>query len=237
LVVTTAIVLAGGLGTRLRDVVTDVPKPMAPVNGRPFLEYQLDYWLAQGVTRFVLSVGYRHEVIVDHFGPCYRDAALDFVVEENPLGTGGAVLRAIEEARVREPFLLLNGDTYFTVSLDALRAFAEANDADWCLSLFRTREDGRYMQIDIATNGRIVSVSSAHRDAAGLANGGVYWIDPRALTDSNRDTGRQISVENDLLPRALALGRRVWGLEFSGTFIDIGVPADYHRAAAVVAHD
>jgi D-glycero-alpha-D-manno-heptose 1-phosphate guanylyltransferase len=87
----TAIVLAGGLGTRLRSVVPDLPKPMAPIKGRPFLEYQLDYWIAQGVDRFVLSLGYRHEVIVEHFGNSYQGVKLDYVVEPTPLGTEAAL--------------------------------------------------------------------------------------------------------------------------------------------------
>ena len=91
---TTAIILAGGLGTRLREAVPDLPKPMAPVNGRPFLEYLIDYWIEQGVKRFVMSVGYLHQDIVRHFGYRYRGVEIDYSVEESPLGTGGALLLA-----------------------------------------------------------------------------------------------------------------------------------------------
>lgn len=85
----TAVILAGGLGTRLRSVVTDVPKPMAPIEGRPFLEYLLDYWIDQGIERFILSVGYRGDVIVDHFGNGYRRVPIAYAFESQPLGTGG----------------------------------------------------------------------------------------------------------------------------------------------------
>ena len=136
--VTSAIILAGGLGTRLRGVVPDLPKPMAPISGRPFLEHQIDYWIKQGVSHFVLSVGYRHEVIVDHFGNRYKDAELDYVIEKTPLGTGGGLLLAVEKVGKDEPFLLLNGDTYFAVNLKTLVGFSMTHDADWCFSLFRT---------------------------------------------------------------------------------------------------
>ena len=128
---TTAIILAGGLGTRLRSAVTDLPKPMAPIGGRPFLEYQLDYWIAQGISRFVLSVGYQHEVIIDHFGTSYEGIELNFVIEETPLGTGGGLLLAAEKVGNDTPFLLLNGDTYFSVDLKTLTDFSQEKDADW----------------------------------------------------------------------------------------------------------
>ena len=108
-----AVILAGGLGTRLRSVVSDVPKPMAPVGGRPFLEYQLEYWINQGISRFVLSVGYRHEAITEHFGSRYKGVELEYAVEEQPLGTGGGLLLAAEKLKQDTPFLLLNKDTYF----------------------------------------------------------------------------------------------------------------------------
>ena len=114
---TTAIILAGGLGTRLRSAVPDLPKPMAPIAGRPFLAHQMDHWIGQGVSRFVLSVGYRHEAISSHFGRRFHGAAIDYVVETSPLGTGGAVKLATAGLPRDEYTLLLNGDTYFDVPL------------------------------------------------------------------------------------------------------------------------
>ena len=90
----TAIILSGGLGTRLYNLVTDVPKPLAPINNRPFLEYLLDYWIERDVTHFILSVGYMHEKIIEHLGNSYRDIEIDFVIEEEPLDTGGGFLLA-----------------------------------------------------------------------------------------------------------------------------------------------
>jgi D-glycero-alpha-D-manno-heptose 1-phosphate guanylyltransferase len=232
--VTSAVILAGGLGTRLRGVVPDLPKPMAPISGRPFLEYQLDYWIKQEISHFVLSVGYRHEVIVDYFGNSYRGAKLDYVIEETPLGTGGGLLLAAEKIRQDEPFLLLNGDTYFAVDLNALAEFSRANHADWCFSLFRTHEEGRYMGMDVTPQGQIASLKSGTGQPGRLANGGVYWVNPRALLSERFLPGDKVSLEDDIFPAAMVLGQRLFGIEFSGTFIDIGVPDDYHRAPALL---
>ncbi|MGZ8382365.1 MAG: nucleotidyltransferase family protein [Nitrospira sp.] len=228
-----AVILAGGLGTRLRSAVPDLPKPMAPISGRPFLEYQLDYWISQGVSRFVLSVGYRHEAITEHFGPRYKGVDLEYAIEEQPLGTGGAFLLAAEKTDLREPFLLLNGDTYFGVDWRVLNAYALEHDADWCLSLFRTSEQGRYMGIELSSEGRITRLKSGVEQGPRLANGGVYWVHPRVLSGAWR-VGAKLSLEDDLFPAAFAAGQRLFGLEFTGTFIDIGVPDDYHRAATLL---
>jgi D-glycero-alpha-D-manno-heptose 1-phosphate guanylyltransferase len=233
--VTAAIILAGGLGTRLRSAVPDLPKPMAPINGRPFLEYQLDYWMAQGVDRIVLSVGYRHEVIIDHFGRSYLGAAIDYAIEPKPLGTGGGLLLAAQQLDDRAPFLLLNGDTYFAADLNALAEFSRRRDADWCFALFRAKEAGRYMGMDVSPQGRITSLASGTGHADRLANGGVYWVQPRALAGCGISPGEEASLEDEVLPAALAEGRRLFGLEFPGVFIDIGVPDDYRRAALTLA--
>ena len=104
---------------------------MAPINGFPFLEYQLGYWIKQGVTRFLLSVGYRHKIIIDYFGNSYQGAQLEYVIETAPLGTGGGFLLAAQKIDKDDPFLLLNGDTYFAVNLEQLVEFSLMNDADW----------------------------------------------------------------------------------------------------------
>ena len=231
---TTALVLAGGLGTRLRSAVPDVPKPMAPISARPFLEHLLDYWIKQGVNRFVLSVCYRHEVIVDHFGDSYKDAKIEYVIEKTPLGTGGGLLLGVEKLGMSESFLLLNGDTYFSVDLKTLIEFAMVNNADWCFSLFRTHEVGRYMGLDISPEGRITSLKTDTGQPWRLANGGVYWVNPRALVSATYAPGDKVSLEDDIFPAAIALGQRLMGLEFPGTFIDIGVPDDYHRAPTLL---
>ena len=233
---TSAIILAGGLGTRLRSAVPDLPKPMAPIAGRPFLAHQMDFWIAQGVNRFVLSVGYRHEAIRGFFGRRYRRAALDYVIETTPLGTGGALLLAAAQLPPDEPALLLNGDTYFDVALEALQAQANRLDAHWCFALFLNTDPARYMGVGVGEDGRISALRSPE---APLANGGVYLFKPIALQGLISDApkaqpGRAVSLENDIFPQLMAQGQRFAGLECPGAFIDIGVPHDYQRAASVL---
>lgn len=235
-----AVILAGGLGTRLRSAVPDLPKPMAPVDGRPFLAHLLDFWIAQGINHFVLATGYRHEVITAHFGISYRGARIDYVVEQTPLGTGGGMLLALQKLPNDERFLLLNGDTYFSVDAQRLATFARMHDSDWCFSLFRTHETSRYLGMGVAADGRITELKSSHDGEQCLANGGVYCIHPRAFDTLTLTGGRTLaagtnaSLENDIFVAAFHAGQRMHGIEFNSSFIDIGIPADYHRASTVL---
>lgn len=233
---TSAIVLAGGLGTRLRSAVPDLPKPMAPVSGRPFLQILLDYWITQGVDHFVLSVGYRYEAIQEYFGNEYKHVSIEYAVETTPLGTGGGVLLAMEKVSPSSPFLLLNGDTYFAVNLSQLKGFASQNKSDICFSLFRTGETGRYMGLELTQEGRIFSLKSGTGRPGMLANGGVYWVSPDALRNCGFAGGVKVSLEDDLFRKAMSIDQKIFGLEFSGTFIDIGIPEDYLRAATLFPH-
>jgi D-glycero-alpha-D-manno-heptose 1-phosphate guanylyltransferase len=232
--VTTAIILAGGMGTRLRSAVPDLPKPMAPINGRPFLEHQMDYWIGQGVERFVVSVGYMKEVIMDHFGVSYRATPLTYVIEEEPLGTGGGLLLAAQG--LSESFIVLNGDTFFEVDFNELLKFHAEHASEWTFSLFRTNEVGRYMGMDLKADGEIVSLKLGTVEQWRLANGGVYLINPSVLAKMKLGQGQKLSLEDDLLPVFMTQGGKLYGLEFPGSFIDIGVPDDYFRAAEVLPH-
>lgn len=230
----TAIILAGGLGTRLRSVVSDVPKPMAMVNGRPFLAHLMDYWLGQGISHFILSVGYLKEVIIQHFGNTYLGANIDYVVEESPLGTGGGALLASKNLDLDEYFVLLNGDTFFNVDVELMSACAKKSDADGCFALFRASEANRFGRIDCDKFGEINSLSHAKAEVGELANGGVYLLRRRALLQEPAKTSSKISLEDEIFPMSLEAGHRFFGVEFAGTFIDIGVPLDYQRASRIL---
>lgn len=231
---TTAIILAGGLGTRLRSAVPDVPKPMAHINGRPFLVYLMDYWLKQGVDRFILSVGYQRQVIMDYFGTSYRNIPVNYAIEEQPLGTGGGLLLATMS--LTEPFLVLNGDTFFEVDLKVLLQFHAERQSDWTFSLFRTDEVGRYMGMDVAADGRIISFNSGISQSDRLANGGVYIVNPSVFSKAPFINGSKLSLEDDMLPSLVAAGAMFYGLESTGRFIDIGIPDDYFRANGILPH-
>ena len=230
--VTTAIILAGGLGTRLKKVVQDQPKPMALIRGRPFLEYQIDFWISQGVTKFILSVGYLNHIIIDHFGDSYHTASIDYIVEDEPLGTGGALLLAAQG--LKETFLVLNGDTFFEVNLNNLIEFHKKQKSELTLSLFKPNQLGRYMGVNLKDNGEIISLQSRTNELTLLVNGGVYLVDPSALKRLNYKPNIKSSLENDLLPKFISLGGGLYGFESSGKFIDIGVPEDYYRAQEIL---
>ena len=230
--VTTAIILAGGLGTRLKKVVPDLPKPMALIRERPFLEYQMDFWISQGVTKFILSVGYLNHIIIDHFGDSYHTASINYFVEDDPLGTGGALLFAAQG--LTETFLVLNGDTFFEVDLNNLIAFHKKQQSELTLSLFKSNQLGRYMGVDLEDNGEILSLQSGGNELTLLANGGVYLVNPSALKRLNDKPYTKSSLENDLLPKFISLGVGLYGFESSGKFIDIGVPEDYYRAQKIL---
>jgi D-glycero-alpha-D-manno-heptose 1-phosphate guanylyltransferase len=232
--VTTAIILAGGMGTRLREIVPNVPKPMAPISGRPFLEYLMDYWIVQGVKQFVISIGYKKEVIVDHFGSCYNNTPLIYIAEEEPLGTGGALLLAAQG--LSKPFLVINGDTYFEANLPKLVEFHTEHSSEWTFSLFQINGADRYMEINLNANGEFESVNKTKSRSSYLVNGGVYYINPSVISKTKITLGHKLSLENDLTANFVAQGGKLYGLEFDGKFIDIGVPDDYFRAVEILAN-
>lgn len=232
--VDTAIILAGGLGTRLREAVPDLPKPLAPINGRPFLEYLLDYWRDQGIKRFILSVGYRAEMIRSHFGYSYHGCRIDYAVEQAPLGTGGGLLLAAEMVEDKKPLLAINGDTFFEVDLNRLQIFHEAHDADWTFCTFRTSENGRYLGMDIGPDGNVRAFRTERNTGGRIANGGVYLFSPSILANIGCTPGVHVSLEDEFFPTLLTASCRFFGAECSGSFIDIGVPEDYARATAIL---
>lgn len=228
------ILLAGGLGKRLRTVVRDVPKPLAPVAGRPFLEHLMDYWIGQGATCFVLSVGYKHEMVEAHFGTAYRSVPVDYAVDNEPLGTGGGLLLALAKARAESSVFAANGDTFFAVDAAAMRRYHVARGALFTMALFRSTNTDRYTPVERDAEGRITAMNASPSGAPPLANGGVYLIEPEAFSRAGFQSGDRVSLESQLLPVLVRAGVRVFGFESEARFIDIGVPEDYARAAALI---
>lgn len=228
---TEAIVLAGGLGTRLRSTVPDLPKPMAPVAGRPFLERLLERWIGQGIGRFVLSVGYRHELIRAHFGVRFLGAEIDYAVEETPLGTGGALLLAARRLRDGKDFLAMNGDTWLEVECRSLEAFHREKRSDVSIAVLRNTDTQRYAGVGVDAARRVTGFGV--RGAAEI-NGGVYLMAAGVIERAGFEAGARCSLEADLLPRLVAGGAGVHAFPCEGRFIDIGVPEDYRRAADIM---
>lgn len=222
-----AIILAGGFGTRLRDVVSDVPKPMAPIAGRPFLAYLLHALAAQGYTHAVLATGYMHEKIEACFGQGFEGIKLSHSVERTPLGTGGAMLAALRHCTT-DSVTVLNGDTLFATDLARLRRFATRHDAALALVLRRVDDAGRYGAVEVDGTGRVTAFrEKAPGSGAGLINGGIYQV-RRSLFDGFKE-GEPFSFEKDLMQRRHA-DLPVYAYADDAFFIDIGVPDDYARA-------
>lgn len=227
-----AIILAGGIGKRLRSVVGDVPKPMALVSKRPFLEVLMDFWIAQGIKRFVLAIGYKHELIERYFGRSYKGVAIDYSIELTLLGTGGGFLNTVKTVRdLGNSFLVLNGDTYFEVSLDMLSRFHTETKSDWTIALKMGAKENRYGTVELDSSSRIMAFrEKIDSPRAGLINGGVYMVNRAAIEDFSYDMSRSLSLEEELLPVFVEKKKRLFGFPSNGKFIDIGIPEDYKRA-------
>lgn len=222
-----AIVLVGGLGTRLRGIVNQLPKAMAPVNGRPFLEYQLGYLESKGITRVIMAVGYMKEAIMENFGSSYRSLALDYAVEEEPLGTGGAIMNAVSHLR-GEQFYILNGDTIFDIPLQKLQEIRNTKKADLVVALRKVKDTSRYGGVTVDDEGRINGfVEKGSASGEGWINGGIYLCSKEFLKNFNFNP--KFSFEKEILEKEYSR-RAIYGAGFINYFLDIGIPKDYKRA-------
>lgn len=215
-----AIVLAGGFGTRLAHIVSDVPKPMAPVCGRPFLRFILDDLQQKGVERVILAVGYKQDVIRDYFGAQYRGMEIRYSSEDEPLFTGGAIKKALRLCR-EERVWVINGDTYFDVDLTAMAK----QEAALVVAVKRLTDFSRYGTVAV-DGGRIVGFREKQPCKEGLINGGIYLIS-RTLLETVPET--KFSFEQEVLESKYDQ-LTMLAYESNGYFIDIGIPEDYALA-------
>jgi len=221
-----AIILAGGFGTRLQGVVKDLPKPMAPVNGRPFLTYILDYLIEYQYTRVVLSVGYLHEKIEEYFGFQYKTLELDYAVETEPLGTGGGILFAMSKCKT-DNVLIINGDTLFKVNLTDFELFHQEKGGLLSIVLREVEDVSRYGSVVIGNDNLIVLFSEKESsEGSGLINGGVYLIHKKLFDKYPQP--KKFSFEKDLMTKYFTQDL-FFGMPSDGYFIDIGIPEDYAR--------
>ena len=225
-----AIVLAGGLGTRLRSVVEDLPKPMAPVAGRPFLAFVLDQLLTAEFETAILAVGYRHEAIRAHFGDDYRGMRLIHSVESKPLGTGGAIRLACAFVQARDVFVL-NGDTFLDLDFRAMLAAHTAATAQLSIAVCHVPDVARYGALDL-DDGTVRGFREKGSSGSGWINGGTYVLG--SALRARLPAAGAFSFERDVL---MAEVRAMQPLAFrtDGVFIDIGVPEDYERAKVLFA--
>jgi len=222
-----AIILAGGFGTRLQGVVKDLPKPMAPVNDRPFLTYILDYLIDYEYTDVILSVGYLHEKIEEYFGNQYKDLQIHYAVETEPLGTGGAILFALTKC-ANDNVLVLNGDTLFRVNLKRMERFYQENPCSLAIALREVEDVSRYGSVLIGDNSQIIHFSEKEASMGkGYINGGTYLLSKKIF--EKYSFPKKFSFEKDLMEK-FYLQEQFFAIVSDGYFIDIGIPSDYARA-------
>lgn len=224
--ITDCIILAGGLGTRLRSVVNDVPKVMAPVNGLPFLHYLITSLGEQNIYNVVFASGYKHEVIEEWLSGKFQKFNFTFSVEEEPLGTGGAIHKAMQCVSASD-ILVLNGDSYFELNYQQLFKFHRAHQADATIALKPMNDFDRYGCVEVDPTGKISAFLEKEFRKEGFINAGVYLLNrERFLSFSFPD---KFSMEKDYLEK-LFEHTPMYGFVSDGYFIDIGIPQDFARA-------
>ena len=227
-----ALVLAGGLGTRLASVVPDLPKPMAPVAGRPFLEHVLRRLAQQGVAEAILCVGYKRDVIQAHFGTQFGGLQLRYSNEDQALGTGGAIRLAFDRFALRSA-LTLNGDTWCEAPLSDFVIFHRARAAQVSVVLTPVADSARFGAVETDADGRIQRFSEKPSSPGeAWVNAGVYLVEAAALQLA--PAVPRFSFEAELMPACAAQGQ-AFGFRCQANFIDIGVPSDYQRAQELFA--
>lgn len=223
-----AIILAGGFGTRLQSVVSDVPKPMAPVNNVPFLNYIFDYLAFYKIEHVVLSTGYLSEKISECYKDEFKGIKISYTKEETPLGTGGGIRLALEKCTTKN-ILVLNGDSFFDVDLQAYFPRHAQFNSDCTLALRKVDNAARYGTIKLSDTSAIKEFKEKDGiEKEGLINGGVYILN-RALFLSKTKPDIAFSIEKDFFENRIN-ELHIFGFEYDGYFIDIGIPEDYKKA-------
>jgi len=222
------IILAGGMGTRLQSVVADTPKCLADLNRKPFLSYLCAHISKFNFRKVVFSIGYKKEMIIDYITkhPDEFPFEYSFAEEDEPLGTGGAILNAISHCETEDVFVM-NGDTFFDVDFDAMLAFQQSKMADCTLALKPMEHADRYGLVKINEDMIVTGFEEKKPNASGLINGGIYCIFRSSFI--NIPFERKFSFEKEYLEKFIT-ERNLAGFIQDTYFIDIGIPEDYEKA-------
>jgi D-glycero-alpha-D-manno-heptose 1-phosphate guanylyltransferase len=231
-----AVILCGGMGTRLRGVVSDVPKPLAPINGIPFLSVLMKYLSLQGVKRIILATGYMHEKIESLYGNRFEDMEILYSVEHSPLGTGGAIAKALRKTQ-SENILILNGDSIIKFQLSEIKKHFFEIKKQFPKTKFHTllvlkslEKVERYGAVSLE-NGIVTAFEEkAYREQC-LINTGVYVVNRNVFSDKAED--EVFSFEKDFLEKKVS-EQSLYAIVSDGFFIDIGVPEDYAIAQEIL---
>ncbi|HNT21608.1 MAG TPA: nucleotidyltransferase family protein [Saprospiraceae bacterium] len=221
-----AIVLAGGLGTRLRPVTGDlIPKALVPVQGKPFLHWQLNYLKKQGIKKIILAVSFHAGQVIEYFGTDFQGLPLEYSVEKKALGTGGATKRAMTLTG-NKPVFVCNGDTWFKVNLEKMRQKHRLAGHAVTLALKKMNRFDRYGSVSLGSKDRIVHFEEKKWLETGYINGGIYYFNPGLLRDYPPDTA--FSLEKDFFEK-MVKEIKIGGYRSPASFIDIGIPEDYRK--------
>ena len=230
---TEAIILAGGFGTRLKEVVTDLPKPMAPVNGTPFLNFLLNFLSYQGITHIVISTGHLSEKITDYYGalgkkPTWGGTKLSFSHESSPLGTGGAIKLALEKCKLKN-VVVLNGDSFFDFDIKEFAFMHKSKKSLFSLALRHVEDASRYGTVECNNNYKVESFKEKNgMNIPGEINAGIYLLRKDEYLKRTADLVN-FSIEKDFFEKQLN-EEKLLGFKYDGYFIDIGIPEDYTKA-------
>jgi D-glycero-alpha-D-manno-heptose 1-phosphate guanylyltransferase len=233
-----AIILAGGLGTRLQPVISDVPKCMAPVAGKSFLHYVIQFLQNSGVEHFVMSVGYLHEMIEEYLSKNYAHLYYTISLENEPLGTGGAIKLALDKC-LDKNVLTCNGDTLYKIDISELSKLHEEMNAACTLTLKPMHYFDRYGVVELNDDHSIKSFKEKQYYTSGLINGGVYALNREKFLKENLP--EKFSFEKDYLEKNVKNNEdekpKFYGIIQDDYFIDIGIPEDYERAQKELAEN
>ena len=218
------IILAGGQGTRLRKVVNNTPKCLAPVGEFTFLFYLINMLRIQGVNRFVFSLGYMHHKIIDYLSLNYPSLEYDYVIESTPLDTGGAIKFALTKC-ISENILIVNADTYLGINLNQFLNFHITNQSECTFSLKFLDDSSRYGNITINENYQVLTFNEKVANSSGFINAGYIFINFKLFNDI---IITKFSFENDFITKNL-FTNKIYGFISNDYFIDIGIPEDYFK--------
>jgi D-glycero-alpha-D-manno-heptose 1-phosphate guanylyltransferase len=225
-----AIILAGGLGTRLREVVKDTPKCLASINGNPFLYYIIKSLQQNNIARFIFSLGYLSQDVLLFLETNFSGLNYCYVIEDEPLGTGGAIKLALKKAN-QDLVVITNADTYFNFNLNELINLHIFKKAIVSIALVEMQNYDRYGTVLMNEDGLVVEFIEKKFNEKGTINAGFYCIDKSHFIDTTT-TMNTFSFEKDYIEKEV-FGNKIYGFLFRGTFIDIGIPEDYYKAQLI----
>lgn len=227
-----AILLVGGLGTRLRSEAADVPKAMAEINGEPFLNYQLRWLKKQGVNQVIMAVGYLKNNIKDYYKDCFEDITIFYSEENEPLGTGGAISKAIKLSKSDELFIL-NGDTMMMADLNEISKLHQQKSAKLTICLKPMKNFSRFGSVEINENKEIVNFFEKKKCIDGLINAGIYFVNKSWIL--SKKLPEKYSFEQEILESSINQ-QILYGSVQDCYFLDIGIPEDFQLAQKEFKH-